>query len=147
MTSWMNLMDIIYPVNSIYLSASNVSPADIIGGSWRRLENALLACAGEDYGSVLAETGDNVISVDQMPSHRHKIPFGRDDWSETTPINYNTVSFDRYTNTGLRVYYAQGSRPSDDTATGGATFYTKTYFNLCLGACCLTKKVIDNVLD
>ena len=133
MTSWMNLMDIIYPVNSIYLSASNASPADIIGGSWRRLENALLACAGEDYGSVLVETGDNVISVDQMPSHRHKIPFGRDDWSETTPINYNTVSFDRYTNTGLRVYYAQAKRSSDDTSTGGGNLLYQNIFQFMFG--------------
>lgn len=142
MTSWMNLMDIIYPVNSIYLSASNASPADIIGGSWRRLENALLACAGEDYGSVLAETGDNVISVDQMPSHRHRIPFGRDDWSETTPIDYNTVSFDRYTDKGLRVYYAQERKASDDTSTGGGNLLYQNIFQFMFG-CVLPNKEGD----
>ena len=34
MANWVNLMDVVYPIGSYYLSYDKTSPAQIFGGSW-----------------------------------------------------------------------------------------------------------------
>ena len=43
MANFVNLMDVIYPVGSIYLSTAATSPAASIGGTWTKIENCTLA--------------------------------------------------------------------------------------------------------
>lgn len=38
MSNFVNLMDIIYPVGSLYLTTNSVSPVDSIGGTWVKLK-------------------------------------------------------------------------------------------------------------
>lgn len=45
MTSWISLLDIVYPVGSFYMSTSSVSPASIVGGTWTQLTNTFLYCS------------------------------------------------------------------------------------------------------
>lgn len=40
--AWVNLLDVIYPVGSFYISNSASSPASIIGGSWTQINGAVL---------------------------------------------------------------------------------------------------------
>lgn len=40
-------LDRIYPIGSIYLSASSVSPASFLGGTWERIENKALVAQGD----------------------------------------------------------------------------------------------------
>ena len=68
MSNFVNLMDIIYPVGSIYQSMNATSPASSIGGTWTRLNTFL-------YGSTTAKnTGGeatHTLSINEMPAHRH----------------------------------------------------------------------------
>lgn len=79
-------MDKIYPVGSIYLSTSSTSPSNFIGGTWEQIEDCFLLAAGSTYtagdtgGSAkhkhtteASTTGGTAITVNQMPSHSHKI--------------------------------------------------------------------------
>ncbi len=70
MSSFVNLLDIVYPVGSIYQSMNKTSPADVIGGTWTRIKTFL-------YGADTAkETGGEAthrLTVDEMPSHGHGI--------------------------------------------------------------------------
>lgn len=73
MTSWMNLMDIIYPVGSIYQSTKSTSPAFIIGGAWKQITEKFLFAAGENY--ACGQTGgeeEHTLSIEEMPRHFHK---------------------------------------------------------------------------
>lgn len=45
------LLDTYYPVGRIYLSSENVSPASFMGGSWERIEDVFLLCAGTTYAA------------------------------------------------------------------------------------------------
>ena len=47
--AWANLVDVIYPVGSIYMSASSTDPGTLFGGTWEALENRFLVGAGDDY--------------------------------------------------------------------------------------------------
>lgn len=72
MPNFVNLLDIIYPVGSMYFSVSEVSPADSVGGTWTQIKDAVLAASGNSYsGAVNAYHGNKAMTVDQMPRHAH----------------------------------------------------------------------------
>lgn len=71
MTSWISLLDVIYPVGSVYFSANSTSPSTLIGGSWVAIEaGATLLAAGENY-SATSYSGSKSISEEQLPPHSH----------------------------------------------------------------------------
>lgn len=47
MSNFVNLLDIIYPVGSIYITFSSVSPATSIGGTWSQITNKVLRAAND----------------------------------------------------------------------------------------------------
>lgn len=70
--SWTNLLELLYPVGSLYFSVASESPASEIGGTWTAVENAFLMGASELHGVL--ETGgeeEHTLTVDEMPSHNH----------------------------------------------------------------------------
>lgn len=69
-----DLIDSIYPVGSIYMSANNVNPATLFGGTWQKLEGRFLLGAGSGY--TLGTTGGEAthkLTENEMPSHNHSI--------------------------------------------------------------------------
>jgi hypothetical protein len=71
-----NIIDLIYPVGSIYLSASTVSPSTSIGGTWVRYAQGrcLFSVHDTDTDFALEAIGgakDVTLTEAQMPSHRH----------------------------------------------------------------------------
>lgn len=74
-----DLIDLIYPVGSIYMSANNVSPANLFGGTWEQIKDKFLLSAGDTYNAG-DEGGEatHTLTINEMPSHRHTI-HGRTD--------------------------------------------------------------------
>ena len=66
--AFVNLLEIVYPVGSFYLSANDESPANIVGGTWTKIENAALR-ASTSVGYVGSDT--HTLTIDEMPSHSH----------------------------------------------------------------------------
>ncbi len=62
-----------HPVGSYYWSSNPISPAEIFGGNWKRIENRFIFAAGDGYteGSVGGEVS-HLLTVSEMPSHSHK---------------------------------------------------------------------------
>jgi hypothetical protein len=73
MSNFVNLLDIIYPVGSIYISTNATSPADSIGGTWTQIENCLLAASGDTYNVAGRFSGSNIISQLAIPDHQHNV--------------------------------------------------------------------------
>ena len=61
-----------YPVNSIYISYSHTSPAELFGGTWTRIEDRFLwGCKStESIGDTGGESA-HTLTVDEIPSHSH----------------------------------------------------------------------------
>ena len=61
-----------YPVNSIYISYSHTSPAELFGGTWARIEDRFLwGCKStESIGATGGESA-HTLAVDEIPSHSH----------------------------------------------------------------------------
>lgn len=71
-----NVLDIIYPVGSIYINySSSSSPASTIGGSWTQISTGqFLLASGNGYS--LGATGgakEVTLTTAQMPAHGHQI--------------------------------------------------------------------------
>lgn len=65
-------VDAFYPVGSIYMSANNIDPATIFGGTWEKVEGRFLLGAGSGY--TLGTTGgeaNHTLTAAEMPSHTH----------------------------------------------------------------------------
>ena len=77
MATWVNLLDVIYPIGSIYFSRSATSPASTIGGSWTQIKGAVLAACGANSFATNKYGGSLKISINQMPSHTHTTQFNQ----------------------------------------------------------------------
>lgn len=72
MANWVNIMDIFYPVGSIYLSTNSTSPASIVGGSWTQVKGGCLAATGyTGYASAGEFGGYFNIAESNLPAHAH----------------------------------------------------------------------------
>ena len=66
------ILDFIYPVGSIYISVNSVSPSNLLGGTWERIQDRFLLASGDTYKA--GETGGEAthkLTIDEMPSHTH----------------------------------------------------------------------------
>lgn len=66
------LLDLIYPVGSIFLSVNASSPSDLFGGTWEQISGKFLLASGDGYsiGSTGGEEAHTLTS-DEMPVHHH----------------------------------------------------------------------------
>lgn len=63
------IIDMVYPIGSIYTSTKNVSPASFIGGTWTPIKDTFLLCAGDKYKA--GSSGGSAAKTVPLPVHRH----------------------------------------------------------------------------
>lgn len=68
MSNFVNLLDIVYPVGSIYQSMSTTSPADFIGRTWTKIKTFLY---GADTAKETGGEATHTLTVNEMPNHQH----------------------------------------------------------------------------
>lgn len=132
--SWVNLLDIVYPIGAVYFSRNSTSPASIIGGSWTQIQGAVLGAVG---GSVLSGYGgDTTISIDQMPKHKHSVKWSNDPDDEA-PLSFNHQDYPcRHFDTGpvkrwaSQVQEGVASEGLVVLPTGGGQEYFPYYFGV-----------------
>lgn len=66
--AFVNLLEAVYPVGSVYISTVNTSPSSLIGGTWAQISNAVLR-ASNAIGYVGSDS--HAITINEMPSHNH----------------------------------------------------------------------------
>ena len=74
MSNWINLLEVVYPIGSIYQSTKSTSPSQLIGGTWEQITEKFLFAAGENY--TCGQTGgeeEHTLTTDEIPSHNHDI--------------------------------------------------------------------------
>lgn len=67
-----NIVDIVYPIGSIYMSVNNVSPSTLFGGVWEQLKDRFLLGAGDTYspGEIGGEAS-HALTTNELASHYH----------------------------------------------------------------------------
>ena len=85
-----DVLDLVYPVGSIYMSTKNISPASFLGGTWARIQNRFLLAAGNSYpGGSTGGEATHKITQNELPSHHHAGLYWGGDSTKGTPINLN----------------------------------------------------------
>ena len=119
--SFVNLLELIYPIGSIYCSTSDTSPASSVGGTWTKIEDAVLR-SGDKIGYIGTDTHN--ITTSEMPSHRH-IASGV--WGVTCSQSMNSGNIDAaYKNKGNLVY---GSNVYQNVGGGQAMSLVQRSYN------------------
>lgn len=104
-----NIVDLIYPVGSIYMSYNSTSPVTLFGGTWTKLENCFLYASGTKSVGSTGGSETVTLTVDQMPSHTHKSSSYKSENGASGNVTATPVG---YTNPGKSGDYTS-------TATGG----------------------------
>ena len=82
------LLDAVWPVGSLYLSAADSDPGVLFGGTWQRVKDRFLLAAGDVYEP--GETGgeaQHTLTKAEMPAHTHGYDFtGQSDVTGVTAI-------------------------------------------------------------
>ena len=68
-----DLINTIYPIGSIYMSVSDVSPSILFGGEWEQIEDRFLLAKGGNFNTLNGTGGSATVTLtkEQMPSHTH----------------------------------------------------------------------------
>lgn len=114
------LLDLIYPVGSIYMSVNNVSPQTFLGGTWtiwgegRTVVGVNVGNSDDtDFGTVEKKAGarTHTLTTAQMPSHTH-----------TQEGHYHTPSSNTSTqNYGFPIYKVGAGIGRDKVVTTSGT--------------------------
>lgn len=102
-----DLIDVIYPVGSIYMSVNSVNPSTLFGGTWEQIEDKFLLASGTSYsnGSTGGSADAIVVSHNHtQTSHNHnlgggnlRVPrFENDDWAYTSKREMTYKSGNNY---------------------------------------------------
>ena len=72
------IVDLIYPVGSIYMSVNTTNPATLFGGTWVQIKDRFLLAKGDSYTSNGATGGESnhKLTENEMPSHSHTVSSG-----------------------------------------------------------------------
>ena len=71
-TGGKSIIDLIYPVGSIYMSVNSADPGTLFGGTWERIKDRFLLSAGDTYAA--GNTGGSAKAT--LPSHNHTFGSG-----------------------------------------------------------------------
>lgn len=111
-----SIIDLIYPIGSIYMSVNNVNPNVLFGGQWEQLKDRFLLGSGDTYtGGSTGGSATVTLTAAQsgVPAHSHKYQ----DYNTT----YTLKTTNRKPGTSTAVAYGTGL-----TAGGGATERTSS---------------------
>lgn len=61
-------LDRVYPIGSLYFSATDVNPSALFGGTWERIKDRFLLASGDKYATGSMGGSADAIVVD----HKHK---------------------------------------------------------------------------
>lgn len=74
-----DIVDLIYPVGSIYMSVNNTSPSTLFGGTWVEWGTGKVPIgvdtSDNDFNTVEKTGGEktHILTIDEIPSHNHEL--------------------------------------------------------------------------
>ena len=109
-----------FPVNSIYLTYTNINPGTFLGGTWSLIgQNRYIVGAGSSYSGGAtggsSTTGGTAITTAQMPSHSHV-------WNPGGHLSWTGAGSD-----GSGLSLGGGGDNQETTKVGGGQAHTHSF--------------------
>lgn len=102
------IIDTIYPIDSIYLSVNSANPNTLFGGTWVQLKDRFLLGAGDVYTNDNTGGSDQVtLNITQVPPHRHWISSASRDDGNGTGCGSNGQDYGVWSDAGGYTDYDQ----------------------------------------
>lgn len=128
------LLELIYPVGSIYMSTNNVDPSTFIGGRWTRIEDRFLLASGEAFTAGTEDgnaththtTGDHVLSVSELPTHKHSVTIINSGNHKHSSLAGGIKYGSNYCAAGSRSGVGANSAATNNISTGEAGTHSHT---------------------
>ena len=100
-----SLLDMVYPVGSIYLSVSGTDPQTLFGGTWAQLEDVFLLASGAKHaaGSTGGEES-HTLTEDEIAPHKHAMAYGPESSASSTGFPYGIAEGSATNSAGGRGY-------------------------------------------
>lgn len=122
-TGGKSIIDLIYPVGSIYMSVNSANPGTLFGGTWQQIKDRFLLSAGDTYAAgTSGGSADSVVvsHTHEQKAHSHGFSNGDKVWTTASGSTEpgNQIS-------GTAKYYAATSKKDytwiarTDSATPG----------------------------
>ena len=111
------MIDLLYPIGSIYTSMNNINPSNFLGGTWKQIVDKFLYCSN----TSLVEGGSKKITTDNLPPHNHSITIANDTIGD--PDGANDTATSRYN-------YWRGTKSATTKSTGSGTDYMPPYITV-----------------
>ena len=105
-----SIVDLIYPVGSIYMSVNSVNPSTLFGGTWEQIEDKFLLASGSSYSN--GSTGGSADAV--VVSHSH---------NPSTASEYFVTSESEGANNTRVAYSSSGNRYVDGMTSSSTPFH------------------------
>lgn len=100
------ILGLVYPVGSIYMSINNVSPATLFGGKWVQIKGRFLLGASDVYkANTTGGEATHTLTNNEMPNHQHSIWFPNSGGEQSAEIGYPEAG-------SKNTYYAEASKTS-----------------------------------
>jgi hypothetical protein len=97
-----------YPVGSIYMSVNSTNPKDLLGGTWKQLQNRFLVGVGSSYGNgetggassytPKGSVGGHTLTISEIPSHKHATSYDFVGWYPDGSPNWGNQRLQAYWN-------------------------------------------------
>ena len=115
MSTFVNILDILYPVGSIYQSMEPTSPSEIIGGTWEQIKTFLM---GADESKLTGGEATHILTKSEIPNYKiGSIP-------EVVPGTHN--NWDNGGIAGSSLGNASGSKPGVGNNNNACTITSGT---------------------
>ena len=111
------MIDLLYPIGSIYTSMNNINPSNFLGGTWEQITDRFLYCANSS--KVIG--GSKKITIDNLPPHNHSITIANDTIGD--PNGAADTAASRYN-------YWRGTKSATTKSTGGGEDYMPPYMTV-----------------
>ena len=123
------LLDLVYPVGSLYWSSKATSPNTLFGGTWTRIKDKFLWAMGDsDTANATGGEKTHTLITSEMPKHTHT--FSGSTSSQSTPKDGKITYVSGITGTaGIFSNFVATSAPS----TGSGTASNRGYIEIDIG--------------
>lgn len=112
------LVDLFYPIGSIYMSTDTTNPQSRFTGTyWLPIYNRFLLGAGDTYkAGTMGGEATHTLTRSEIPSHYHDEYLGNDGGSDSAPSGYSGWPNIAYTSN--KTWWATGSKTSSAGGDG-----------------------------
>lgn len=101
------ILGLVYPVGSIYMSINNVSPVTLFGGKWVQIQGRFLLGASDVYkANTTGGEATHTLTANEMPEHAHYMASGNSGGDGTWTPDAGSYLVDSVT-TDKMTYWAQ----------------------------------------